>query len=284
MITIQNLNYHYQKRYPIFRDLALQLEPGNIYGLLGKNGAGKTTLLKLMTGLLFPKEGQISVMGYQPSQRLPEFLSDIYIIPEEMYVPNIKIGTYEKLYAPFYPRFDHETFEQHLKEFGIDRNRHLQGLSYGQKKKALLSFGLAANCRLLILDEPTNGLDIPSKSQFRKLLAASITDEKCFVISTHQVRDMTNLIDPLIVLEDGKILFHESLEEVSRRLYFSVQYRDADLQDALYSERTPGGHLIVTENQHGEDSEVDLEVLFNAIVSNKQKIQQIFKKEVPHEA
>lgn len=151
-------------------------------------------------------------------------------------------------------------------------------LSYGQKKKVLLSFGLATNSSLLILDEPTNGLDIPSKSQFRKLLAGSIDDDKCYIISTHQVRDMINLIDPVIILEDGKIIFQASIEEITTKLHFGVHFQESLIGDALYSERTPGGYLAVTPNLTGEETEVDLEVLFNAVVKNKARMQDLFSR------
>ena len=282
MIKINDLSFGYKKRKQLFQNLDLEVAPGNIYGLLGKNGAGKTTLLKLISGLLFPKGGTLNIMDYDPADRLPDYLADIYLIPEEFEVPPISINTFHKLYAPFYPKFNSSYFESYLSEFEIDKTWKMNKLSYGQKKKVLLCFGLATNVSLLILDEPTNGLDIPSKSLFRKLLASTITDERTFIISTHQVRDVTNLIDPIIILEDGKILFHESLQSVTKKLYFQNYFQENDVGDALYSERVPGGYLAVTENQNGHDSEVDLEILFNAIVNNKEKIQQLFKKEVHH--
>ncbi len=284
MISINNLSFAYKKRNQLFQDLDLEATPGNIYGLLGKNGAGKTTLLKLIAGLLFPKSGAINVMNYQPKDRLPDFLADIYLIPEEFTVPPISVNSFHKLYAPFYPNFNGNQFETYTSEFEIDKNWKMNKLSYGQKKKVLLSFGLATNVRLLILDEPTNGLDIPSKTQFRKLLAASITDEKCYIISTHQVRDITNLIDPIIILEDGKILFHETLESVAQKLYFETYSQEKEISGSLYNERIPGGYLSVKENPNGHDSDVDLEILFNAVVNNKEKIQKLFKKEVNYGA
>ena len=282
MIKINNLSFGYKKRNQLFQDLDLEVASGNIYGLLGKNGAGKTTLLKLINGLLFPKRGTLNIMDYTPQDRLPDFLADIYLVPEEFVVPSISINAFHRLYAPFYPNFNSSFFESYLSEFEIDKTWKMNKLSYGQKKKVLLSFGMATNVRLLILDEPTNGLDIPSKSLFRKLLAGSITDERTFIISTHQVRDVTNLIDPIIILEDGKILFHETLESVSKKLYFETYFQEKEISEALYNERVPGGYLAVTENPNGHDSEVDLEILFNAVVNNKEKIQQLFKKEVHH--
>ena len=283
MITINNLNFYYKKKKPLFNDLQLNIEPGNICGLLGKNGAGKTTLLQLMSGLLTAKSGDLTVNGFNPEKRLPSFLADLYLVPEEFYVPPIKISTFEKTYGAFYPNFSADQFNHYLQEFDLEKNNKLHRLSYGQKKKALLSFGLATNSSLMILDEPTNGLDIPSKSIFRKLLAGSITDDKCYIISTHQVRDMINLIDPVIILENGKIIFHATIEEITSKLHFGMHFQEEEVNDALFAERTPGGYMAVTPNVSGEETEVDLEILFNAVVSNKEQVQQLFSKAVHHD-
>lgn len=278
MITINHLDFYYKKSKPLFNQLDLQIEPGSICGLLGKNGAGKTTLLKLMSGMLYPKSGVLEVNGSDPQKRQPSFLSDLYFLPEEFYVPNIKVTAFEKIYGAFYPKFSSEQFDKYLQEFELDKANKLRKLSYGQKKKVLLSFGLATNSRLMILDEPTNGLDIPSKSIFRKLLAGAVGDDRCFLISTHQVRDMINLIDPVVILENGKIIFNASIQEITEKLHFGMHFREADVVDALYAERTPGGYLAVTPNVSGEETEVDLEVLFNAVVSNRERIHKLFEK------
>ena len=283
MINLQNISFGYKKNawsrsyVPLFESLDFQMEAGNIYGLLGKNGAGKTTLLKIIAGLLFPKAGETNVMGFTPKDRHPDFLADLYFIHEEMYVPDLTVTAYENLYAPFYPRFDHAQFDAHLNEFGLTKDKKMKTFSYGQKKKVLLSFGLASNCRLLILDEPTNGLDIPSKSQFRKLLATSITDDRAFIISTHQVRDMSNLIDPIIILENGKIIFQENIMDIMKKLSFSIQNNPSESSETLYSERVPGGYRIVSENLDGDETDVDIEALFNTVVTNKEKMNNLFK-------
>jgi len=283
MIKLKNVSFGYNKNKSLFEHLDLQLEQGNIYGLLGKNGAGKTTLMKLIAGLVFPKGGELDVMGFVPQERQPQFLADVYFIHEELYVPKVKISTYEKTYAPFYPNFDHAAFDSYLSEFGLEKNAKMTEMSYGQKKKVLLSFGLACNARLLILDEPTNGLDIPSKSQLRKLLAKSISEERTFIISTHQVRDMANLIDPIIILEAGKIIFQENLYDVSKKLYFDISYRTAEPENVLHAERLPGAYRTVTENTNEVESEIELEALFNTIITNQQKISELFKTNSTHE-
>ena len=276
MIQLQNINFHYKKKTPLFKELNLDIPTGNIYGLLGKNGAGKTSLLKLIGGLIFPKSGAINVMGFNPEERFPAFLSDLFFLPEELMVPTMKISTFERVYAPFYPRFDHDQFQQYLSEFSLSAEEKLTALSQGQKKKAIIAFGLATNSRLLILDEPTNGLDIPSKSLFRKLLTMAITDERTCIISTHQVRDMGVLMDPIIILDGGKIIFQNSVEAIAEKLQFEVTYSRGEPSEVLYSERVPGGFMIVKENLDGEETEVDIEIFFNAMMENPDAIKALF--------
>ena len=276
MVRLTDINYHYKKAQPLFRQLSLALEPGNVYGLLGKNGAGKTSLLKIMAGLLFPKSGQVRVGAYRPGDRHPDFLSDLYLIPEELFLPEIAIGAYRDLYAPFYRRFDNARFEKYLASFGLNNSLKINQLSQGQKKKAITAFGLSTNARLLLLDEPTNGLDIPSKSLFRKTIAGAISDEQICVISTHQVRDMGSLMDPIIILDQGKIIFQENLQRIAERLQFEVTYSRGEPEGVYYTERVPGGYMVVRRNDDGEETEVDIEVFFNAMMSNPSDLQGLF--------
>lgn len=279
MITMKNLSFGYRKE-KLFKNLNFQLAPGNIYGLLGKNGVGKTTLLKLISGLRYAQEGECLVLNYIPRKRLPGLLEELYFIPEEFYVPHISIRTYERIYAPFYPRFDRKALAEYIKEFDLDSGKKLTELSYGQKKKFLLAFGIATNCRLFLLDEPTNGLDIPSKSQFRKILASALTDDRIFLVSTHQVRDMENLIDPIIILEDGQIIFNQYIHDISKHLIIQMDHDPPGDEDALFSAKVLGGYAVVKENRTGEESGIDLEILFNAVTANRDKINELFPAEV----
>ena len=276
MVNIQDLGFAYKNRKNLFSGLKLKLSPGNIYGLLGKNGVGKTTLLKIISGLLFSQTGLCTVMGKNSRDRATSFLQEIYFIPEEFYTPQITIKQYEALYSPFYPRFDKNMFHSYNDEFKLSGSDLLSAFSYGQKKKFLLSFGLATLSKVFIMDEPTNGLDIPSKSQFRKLIASSITEDRIFIISTHQVRDMENLIDPIIILEDGKIIFHQNMEEISGKLLVALQQQEPAAGEVLYYDRVPGGFSVIKENKTGEDSKIDLEILFNAVITNRINFNTMF--------
>jgi ABC-2 type transport system ATP-binding protein len=277
MIEIKDLSFSY-KRERLFSDLNLELTPGGICGLLGKNGAGKTTLLKLMAGLLFPREGRISIAGTSPSQRTPAFLQDLIFLPEVFDLPDVTPERYKWLYSPFYPRFNAELFYVLLEEFEIKNGKRLNAYSYGQKKKFLIAFSLATNCRLFLLDEPTNGLDIPSKSQFRKAVASSLEEDRTFIISTHQARDLESLIDPVIILDEGRIIFNRSTEEIARRLKVTYQATPPDRERVLYSEKTIEGYVTITENHDHEDSHIDLEMLFNTVINNRTRIATIFQE------
>ena len=275
MINIENVSFAYRKK-PVFDGLNLRFEAGHVYGLLGKNGTGKSSLLRNIAGLLYPQKGRITVNGLTPSDRLPVFLEDIFVVPEEFYLPDIPVSDFIKSYVPFYPRFNSGKFRDYISVFEIPADSTLQNMSYGQKKKVLISFALASNAKVLLMDEPTNGLDIMSKSQLRKILALALDDERCIIISTHQVKDLENLIDRITVIDDGKILFDENVDDISKKLSFRFAFNEADMTTALYSEPSLAGNVIVAPNLDGEESKLDLELLYKAIVTNSGIITKLF--------
>lgn len=274
MVKIDNLNFSYSKHRILFKNISMQLSNGHIYGLLGKNGAGKSTLLKNLAGLVYAQSGKIDVLGFDPAKRQPALLQQICFIPEEFHLPAIKIDSYIKANAPFYPNFDHQYFADLLKEFDIPAGQKLIDMSYGQKKKVIISFGLATNAKLVIMDEPTNGLDIPSKAQFRKIMASALTEDKCIIISTHQVRDLDNLIDTVIMLDENKIALKASVDEVANKLCFK-RMKEID-ETVIYAEASLAGYNAITPNYHQEDSKLDMELLFNAVLAEKDKLKPIF--------
>ncbi|GAB2670203.1 ABC transporter ATP-binding protein [Flavihumibacter cheonanensis] len=276
MISIQNIHFRYKNK-PVFSGLSLDLQPGHIYGLLGKNGTGKSTLLRLINGLLFPKEGKLNVLGYTPAKRQPAFLKQVFLVPEEFYLPNISINEFLTANTGFYPQFSAEQFTNYLGEFAIPRDQHLQEMSYGQKKKLLISFGLACNTPILLMDEPTNGLDIVSKSQFRKVMAGAVSEEKCILISTHQVKDLENLIDRITIIDEGGILFDQTIGSITNRLHFKISFDSEEVRSALYKETSLKGNAIILLNDEGEEGRLDLEMLYKAIISNKEAVQKAFK-------
>jgi ABC-2 type transport system ATP-binding protein len=277
MIDIQNLHFGYKKG-KVFKGLSLQLQPGHIYGLLGKNGTGKSTLLRNIAGLLFPDEGSVRVMNFVPGKRQPAFLREVFLVPEEFYVPPIRPSRYMDIHAPFYPRFDRERFTRFLLEFEIPMEQSMQQMSYGQKKKVLISFALASGASVILMDEPTNGLDIMSKSQFRKVLAGTADDNRCIIISTHQVKDLENLIDRITVIDEGKILFDQTMDSIQSRLSFKISFEGEDTKGVIYSESSLRGNALVLANTTGEETKLDLELLYKAIIVNRPGVLSAFSK------
>ena len=277
MVTIKNLTFAFKKNQLLFNGLNLNLEKGNTYGLFGLNGAGKTTLLNLISGMLFPQTGECLIHESPARERLPEALSDLFILPEQFELPKMDATNYIAIQAPFYPRFDAEYMSQMLTEFQIDTGKNLTELSYGQRKKFMIAFALASRASLLLMDEPTNGLDIPSKSQFRKIMAATETDDRCIVISTHQVRDLNTLIDRITVLHSGNIIFDQTLGSISEQLSF-IKLESDDDRPSLYSEEILGGHAAIATKKAGDgDSLIDLELLFNGVIQQTDLINRAFK-------
>ncbi|WP_422799671.1 ATP-binding cassette domain-containing protein [Sphingobacterium sp. Mn56C] len=275
MITIQNLNFSYHKKRPLFKDMSLQLKAGHIYGLLGKNGAGKSTLLKNMAGLVFPQQGAVTVLGFNPAKREVSLLQDINFIPEEFHLPTVKPNRFVKANAGFYPNFDHAYFQTLMTEFQIPTEQNLSEMSYGQKKKFIISFGLATRARFILMDEPTNGLDIPSKAQFRKIMASALSADSCIIISTHQVRDLEHLIDAVIILDEKQVALIAPIYEIEDALLF--QKTISPSADAIYTEQVMGGFTGMYANSHKIDSKVDLELLFNGVLAKKSAIQKLLK-------
>ena len=269
MLKINNLSFGYSRKALLFKGLDLVLEDGHVYGLLGKNGAGKSTLLKNMIGLAFPLNGQCPLNGINVSDRPVAVLEDLYFIGEELFLPSQTPVEFVNNTAGFYPKFDVDSFYQYLKLLDVDQYGNMNRQSYGQQKKAMIAFGLATNTNLMIMDEPTNGLDIPSKVQFRKLIASVQAENRCIVISTHQVRDLESLIDTMLVLHNGEILVNSSLDQVGEKLSFGI-YPDTTEVSALYQEENIRGKNVIMPNTTKEFSKVDIELLFNGIISGNQ--------------
>lgn len=279
MISINNLSFAFKKNQPLFKDLSLEMKAGKIYGLFGLNGAGKTSLLNQISGLLFPAGGECTVNEIIARERTPAMLSDLFLIPEQFDLPSMTGTKYTDIHAPFYPRFEESQFKSVINEFKVNTSSILQELSYGQRKKFLIAFALATNTRVLLMDEPTNGLDIPSKSQFRRIVASLDYSDRCIVISTHQVRDLGAMIDQISVIKNGEIVFNHGLDAVQQNLSFKKIPGDSET-DYIYGEEVLGGVQAICKAGAVDDlasEEVDMELLFNAIISQTKSIQKEFK-------
>lgn len=278
MIEIKNLSFSYgKKKQSVFNDFSLTLDKGSVYGLLGKNGTGKSTLLYLMTGLLRPQAGQVLYKGVDVSMRYPLTLQDMFLVPEEFELPPVSLVSYIELNSSFYPRFSKEDMIKYLHYFEMDMDINLGSLSMGQKKKVFMSFALATNTSLLLMDEPTNGLDIPGKSQFRKFIASGMSDDKTIVISTHQVRDIDKVLDHVLIMDESRVLLDESTSSICEKLFF-VESDDRELaQTALFAIPTIQGNYLILPNEEKEESDINLELLFNATLAAPEEMARLFQ-------
>ena len=273
MIEIKDLAFSYGKM-PILKSITTTLEEGRIYGLLGENGVGKTTLLTLLCGLKKVCSGSITTDGENPFDRTPTLLQNQFYLPDEVLPVTMKAECFAKERGAFWPDYDHSKFLEIMKEFENDPAKKMNQMSAGQLKKTYISLALACGCKYIFMDEPTNGLDIPSKTQFRSAIMKYTSDESTIVISTHQVRDLENIIDPIIILDRQDVLLNASVEEITSKLYFD--YGTQLHPESLYSEQLPGGFIQVYPNSTGEDSKINVEALFNAVHKNKELIKGMF--------
>ncbi|MBQ5576632.1 MAG: ABC transporter ATP-binding protein [Bacteroidales bacterium] len=277
MIQVNKISYNYPAKWKnystkdnsVFWKFSLTLEENKIYGLLGKNGVGKSTLLYLLAGLNRPSKGTVRIDDDVVTDHNPLTMSKIFIVTEEFELPNMSLQKYVKLYRPFYPDFSDEIFSKCLNDFEIGDISDLGAISMGTKKKVYMSFALATNAKYLLMDEPTNGLDIESKSLFRKVIAQNMTDDRTMIISTHQVHDVENIIDHVLILGEKKLLFNKSIAELSDEYVFEL--RDADeMGGVIYSENSlQGTSVIAHRTPRGKETPINLELLYNAVNNGK---------------
>ena len=267
MISIQNITYNYPgSKHLVFKDFSLNLAPGRIYGLLGKNGTGKSTLLYLVCGLLRQRKGTVTLNGEPCALRKPDMLQDIYLVPEEYDLPNVSLKDYVRSNSVFYPHFSEATLNSCLADFELPTDIHLKSLSMGQKKKVFMSFALATNTRYLLMDEPTNGLDIPSKAQFRRVVANTMTEERCVIISTHQVHDVEALLDHVLMINQSEILLNASTAEICEKYKFEYRLPQDMDETVLYAEPSLQGNAVIAKREEGDaETPINLELLFNYI-------------------
>lgn len=273
IVEVNNITFRYQRKgQPLFDNFSIRLEDGHVYGLLGKNGTGKSTLLYLISGLLYPQRGDIRFMGNDVRSRLPENLGDMFIVPEEYDLPPMSLSNYIRANRPFYPKFSDKVLRSCLEEFEMPADLNLKELSMGQKKKVYLSIALAAGTRLLLMDEPTNGLDIPSKMLFRRVVANHLSDERTLLLSTHQVHDVETLLDHVMILDRRNLLLDASMAELTSRYRFVYTMPGESAGEVLYAEPTLQGNASLLHRRDGdEETQVNLELLFNAVNEGKLK-------------
>lgn len=272
MIQIEDMTFAYSRsKHNIHTDLTLTLNENKIYGLLGKNGTGKSTLLYLMAGLLKPQSGKVTADGFETIKRKQETLENLFIINEEIALPAVKLSEWSLSLGKFYPKYDDDLFHKCLEQFDVKGDPILTSLSMGQQKKVIICFALATNVKHLLMDEPTNGLDIPSKAQFRKVVSSAMTDDRVIVISTHQVHDVEYLLDHIIIIDNDRLLLNASNEELTQKYTFEYRTPGAPTGDVIYQEPTLQGNATIAHRTPDNDKEtnVNIELLFNAAINHR---------------
>ena len=275
MIELHELHFRYHNSpREVLDNVTLRLPAGRIVGLLGKNGTGKSTLIYLMAGLLRPQQGEVRFEQRPVCDRTPAVLADLFVVPEHIELPAIRLSRFVELHRSFYPNFSDELLNENLQRFDLTPEVNLGALSTGQLKKAYISFALATCTRLLLMDEPTNGLDIPSKAQFRRAIAASMNEERTVIISTHQVHDVENLVDHIVMLKEHQVGLNLDLDELGRLLRFEQRAYGEDLSDVLYAENSLAGMAVIVPNREETASQVNLELLFNALTQHPDLLER----------
>ncbi len=270
MLTTQNLTYRYPgQSTPTLHGLTLDFAPGAIYGLLGANGTGKSTLLYCLCGLLKPAAGSAQLNEVDTFRRKPATLADIFLVPEEINLPAIKLSEFVSQNAPFYPNFSTDDLARYLEHFRLSTDIHLGNLSMGQRKKAFVAFALACNTSVILMDEPTNGLDIPGKSEFRRAIVSAATDTRTIIISTHQVRDLDRVLDHVMIIDNKGLVLNTSTAALQKRFRFIFTVDPAEIQGAMWAQPAVGGYNVIRPRiDTEEETDVNLESLFEFSFAN----------------
>ena len=269
MINVRSMSFSYSRKSSrVFDSLSFTLPAGEIVGLLGRNGAGKSTLIKLLASLLTTEQGTIEFNGANVESRGAELYSRMMVVPEEFELPKVTVEKFVRYTAPFYPQFNREQFDSYCAQLEVDTTQRFDRLSMGQRKKAYLAFALACNVELLLLDEPTNGLDITAKSALRSILASYADGSKSVIISTHQAHDIENLIDRVMLIDNGEIIINQSVYTLQQCFGFGV----VSGHNAIYSTQSVAGTVGIWAADNNEEGRFDLELLFNAATKAREQV------------
>lgn len=265
MININNLTYSYNKGHNALVNINTLIGPG-IHLLLGENGAGKTTLLHVVAGLLFAKEGACEIDGNNISLRQPCDLNKVFFMPEDITFPAKSINDFAKIHSPFYPTFNEDLFRQNLETFHLTGDEELSSLSLGVRKKANIAYVMALGADIILLDEPTNGLDINAKKELLKIMVSNIREDQTVIISTHTVWDLKNLFESVMMLRNGELVLSMSTEEISSKLAFIAS--SSPNPNALYTEQDMTGIKSIERNVEGIETEINFALLYSALMSD----------------
>jgi ABC-2 type transport system ATP-binding protein len=284
LLSIKNLSVSYGKKKAL-EQISFELPAGRIVGLLGSNGAGKTSLMKAMVGLI-AFEGTIDILGYAPRQQRTALLTDICYIPDVAILPPwIRVDQLIKLMVGLHPRFNLALAQQNLARTQISMDATVKQLSRGMIVQLHLALISAIDAKLMILDEPTLGLDIPSRKAFYDtLLNDWCNEQRTVLIATHQVNEVEHLLSDVLMINQGKLVLNDSLENIENRfsgIQYAAQYSEQiSAATPLFQYRQLANHCAIFEGitppdiaQFGTPFMPELSDLFVALSkpANKEK-------------
>lgn len=217
LISINGLNKSYGKKN-VVSNVNLTVNAGQILGLVGPNGAGKTTCLQSMLGLS-GFDGSIEILGYDPRKQRAEMLNEVAYISDVAVLPRwLKVEQALSYMADIHGNFNREKAEHFLSKTNIDLTSKVKALSKGMVTQLHLALILAIDAKVLILDEPTLGLDILTRHQFyNHLLEDFYSEEKCIVVTTHQIEEIEHILTDVAFIQNGKLVLNESVEAMRER-------------------------------------------------------------------
>ena len=279
ILDIAGLAFGY-RRAALFESFDARLSRPGVVGLFGRNGSGKSTLLKLMAGLLTPKGGRLRVLGHEPRRRRADFLAQVYLLPEEFHLPDLTPHALAASQGGFYPRFSPVLFDDYLAELQVPTAQRFGQMSLGQKKKATIAFALATQTPLLLMDEPTNGLDIVARGQFKRLMARPEQAARSVLISTHQAHDLESLLHHIWFIDQGRLLLSAGMAALARRLDMGVAATEEALpppERLLYREAVGSHWAWVARRQPPPSPDeavapIQLELVYKALSLNPQAL------------
>jgi len=224
-ITITDLTKRFGNMTAL-ENIDLEVEKGQIVGLLGPNGSGKTTLIKIMTGLLQPTSGNITINGKEPgieTKKIVAYLPDRNALPDHMTTKQLI-----NLYEDFFEDFDRENAERMATDLGLDFDQEMKKMSKGTKEKLQLILVMARRSEVYLLDEPIGGVDPATRDYILRTIISNYNEEAIVLISTHLIADIEQVLDDVIFIKEGKIVLHKSAEE--------IREENADSVDGLFRE------------------------------------------------
>lgn len=217
VITASGLSKHYKSSVAL-DDVSFQIEPGRIVGLIGPNGAGKTTALKAILGLT-DFTGELNVLGFDPRKQRDKLMGEVCFIADVAVLPRwIRVSEVVDFVANIHPRFDRGKCEAFLARTKLQAGQRVRQMSKGMIVQLHLALVMAIDAKLLILDEPTLGLDILYRKQFYQNLLEDYFDEnKTIIVTTHQVEEVEHILTDLMFIRDGRIVLDADMDAVGER-------------------------------------------------------------------